>query len=108
MSMSKRTRPMTILGALALVLAGCAGPATEPASRPGTALMGPIDPPPVYALIGHRARLNLTSEQVATLDSIGQSVHQDNSPLIRRLREMRGDFRGRPASDLRPGDPIPP
>jgi hypothetical protein len=104
--MSIRNIPSLLWGASALALISC-GPALEPASQPALILMGSIDPPPVHALLGHRTRLDLTPDQVAALDAIGQVVHQDNYPLIRRLREMRGDFRGRLSQEPRAGEPIP-
>jgi hypothetical protein len=40
---------------------------------------------PVYALIGLRQDLGLTSEQVVALDSIGLQLQQRNTPIARRL-----------------------
>jgi hypothetical protein len=38
-----------------------------------------IEPPPIYALLGQRERLELTSEQIAALDSIGIWIDTANS-----------------------------
>lgn len=46
-----------------------------------------LEPPPVYALIGYRDRLELTSEQVTALDSTAQAVRDENAPLIDELEE---------------------
>lgn len=57
--------------------------------------MGPIQTPPVYALIGQREKLALTSAQVTALDSIGVHIDRVNAPLMSRLRELRGEYGGR-------------
>jgi hypothetical protein len=102
--MMKRFVPLVPL----LLIAAC-GPAPQPAGPPAVAaLVGPIEPPPIYGLIGHRQTLRLTSEQVVALDSIGQHVSSENSPLVLRLREIRGDFRGRSGADPRDGEPMSP
>ncbi len=76
------------------MLAACGSPPPAPptAAEPAVA---PLDPPPVFALIGARERLQLTSEQISALDSIGRWNSSANEGVIRdsRVREMR------------PGDP---
>jgi hypothetical protein len=47
-----------------------------------------VEPPPIYAIIGARADLMLTSEQVARLDSIAVAVQAVNRPLIEDLEEV--------------------
>jgi hypothetical protein len=49
----------------------------------------------VYALIGQREKLGLTSAQVTALDSIGVHIDRANAPLMSRLRELRGEYGGR-------------
>jgi len=44
-----------------------------------------LQPPPVYALIGHRDRLQLTGEQIESLDSIAIAVEAENASLIDEL-----------------------
>ena len=91
-----------------LALAAC-GPSTPPpastpsgsATRP--AAMGPIQTPPVYALLGQREKLGLSSAQVTALDSIGMHIDRANAPLMSRLRELRGEYGGRRGAP-RPND----
>jgi hypothetical protein len=74
-----------------LVMAGCSA---RPAANAGgsTANMRltvaplALEPPPVYALIGYRDKLKLTSEQVTTLDSIATGVRAQNATLIDSLQ----------------------
>jgi hypothetical protein len=92
------------------LLVACGGPA-QPAAAPA-----PIDdavpavalePPPVYALIGHREALNLDSEQVMALDSIGQHVHAANQAQMRAVGDLRQEFRTPSGRDARPGEIVP-
>lgn len=82
------TRPLQI--ALLAAVAACgAQPAPEPgppANARMTVLPLALEPPPVYALIGYRDRLELTSQQVTQLDSIATSVQSANSVLIDSLQ----------------------
>ena len=82
------TRPLQI--ALLALLAACsAQPAPDtgpPANARMTVLPLALEPPPVYALIGYRDRLELTSQQVTQLDSIATSVQTANSALIDSLQ----------------------
>jgi len=91
-----------------MLLAACGGPAqpaVTPEPSPGAVAIGTLEVPPVHALIGHRAELSLSSEQVNALDSIGQHVHAENQTRMRRLAEHRGELRtGREA---RPGEVVP-
>ncbi|HEX8696456.1 MAG TPA: hypothetical protein VF746_28820 [Longimicrobium sp.] len=93
-----------------LVLAACAGrrdPAPAGEERPAVLSAGTA-PPPVYALLGYRDRLALSSAQVNALDSIGAWLDTANRPLLAQLGELRdGDrSRRRPggAGSARPGD----
>jgi hypothetical protein len=82
--------------ALLFVIAGCGmGPQSENAPRafPPTAL----EPPPVYALLGYREDIGLSSEQVTALDSVAEAVRRENAPLVREIRERnpaRAEQRG--------------
>jgi len=72
-----------------LAAAGCSGntePRPAPGRGPGVATR-PSDVPPVYALLGQRERIELTSEQIAALDSIGIWVAEANRELLESLRE---------------------
>jgi hypothetical protein len=46
-----------------------------------------LEPPPVYALIGYRDRLELSSQQVTTLDSLATAVREANGILVDSLEE---------------------
>jgi hypothetical protein len=46
----------------------------------------------VYAVLGHREQLGLSSAQVAAIDSIGDWLQRGNAPLLDSLR-LRGDGR---------------
>jgi hypothetical protein len=82
-------KSMLVLGLGCVVLASC-GPLPAPASSgPEPALAMRLDPPPVHALLGQRAALGLTSEQIAELDEVGQQIHAENHPLLMRLEELQ-------------------
>src|SRR5690606_16120736 len=44
--------------------------------------------PSVFALIGNRAELELSSHQIEALDSIGEWLARTNSPIDEQLRRM--------------------
>jgi hypothetical protein len=52
--------------------------------------------PSVYALIGARERLRLTSAQVTALDSIAEAVREQNRPLTDSLRRFTRSPNGGP------------
>jgi hypothetical protein len=52
--------------------------------------------PSVYALIGARERLKLTSPQVTALDSIAEAVREQNRPLTDSLRRFSRSGNGGP------------
>lgn len=60
-----------------------------------------LEPPPVYSLLGYRDRLELTSEQVESLDSIAQAVKRSTDPIIDSLRAV-ADARGGRARGIIP------
>jgi len=86
-----------------LLAAGCGGqtePAGSPAPEPGMSrgegpgmgmggmgMGGGMGAPPVYALIGARERLSLTSAQVTALDSLGERLERQNRELRRQLED---------------------
>lgn len=69
-----------------LLLSGCAASGPPARSVEQTEAMTPV--PSVYALIGDRARIGLTSEQVEALDSIGEWLIAANSEANERLRQL--------------------
>jgi hypothetical protein len=81
-----------ILASIAVAV-GCSGsrPPAEagapPANMRMTVVPLALEPPPVYALIGYRDRLDLTSQQVTTLDSLATAVREENSILVDSLEE---------------------
>lgn len=92
MRVSKRPFLLILLAAAA-ACAPPADPADAPAVRDGLTM---IDAPPVYSLLGYRDRLDLTSAQVAALDSVARAVQEQNRPLVEELREQTQ--RARPQS----------
>jgi hypothetical protein len=89
--MMKRTASA---GALVLLAAAC-GPGPSPTTAPMMAAPGTLESPPVYALLGDRQALDLESEQISALDSIGGWLSAENAPRTRRLQELRGGYRAR-------------
>jgi hypothetical protein len=68
-------------------LSACSS-AAAPAGPPRS-LITPtmLQPPPIYALLGHRERLELTSAQINGLDSIAVQLKEENDELIDELAE---------------------
>lgn len=88
--MNKRPARLALL-ALAALAPACAAPrpaanAAPESNQRMTILPLALEPPPVYALIGYRDRLELSSQQVTALDSIATSVRTVNGPLIDTLQ----------------------
>lgn len=96
------------ISALLLLLAACGppapngpGPAAEQAGRDSlgremfTAWRA-AQMPSVYALIGARERLKLTSAQVTALDSIAEAVREQNRPFADSLRRFTRSPNGGP------------
>ena len=86
-------------GGLLLFLAACGAPGPEERPRPGPGpvshapeavvqepAFGWMEPPRVYALIGDRERLQLTSAQITALDSIGEWVTEANREPNQQMR----------------------
>jgi hypothetical protein len=46
-----------------------------------------LEPPPIYSILGFRDKIELTSAQITSLDSIATWVHDQNLQLIQELRE---------------------
>jgi hypothetical protein len=96
-------RLLPALGILAL--AACYSSAPPPAAGPQQPW---VPTPPVYALIGERQELSLTSAQVTALDSIGVALAAQNSPALRQIQEMQptGSFRRTSAADVERARPL--
>jgi len=75
----------TITLALGCTLATACGTLPAAESAPRAAVDIRLDPPPIHALIGHRADLDLNSEQIEALDEVGQQIHAENHPLLVQL-----------------------
>ena len=83
------------LAAAALVAAACAGTAPRPEPRTLAAYRD-AQTPPVYALLGQREELALSSDQVNTIDSIAEALQERNRPLADQLRGVTGSGAGGP------------
>jgi hypothetical protein len=86
--MNMRTASFALLALSAASFSACAGGGSQEAPAPEpdpfvTRVM--LEPPPIYAIIGYRRELDLTSEQVSALDSVAQSVQERNRPLVQQL-----------------------
>jgi hypothetical protein len=93
-TMKRLTRTLAVLA-----LAGCSS--APPAESPGPQQPW-VPTPPVYALIGERQELELTSAQVTSLDSIGAALQAQNGPALAELRDIQqsaGGFRRRPSPE---------
>ena len=75
-------RSGVLLGAMLLV--ACASGPAGPPPRMVTPLM--LEPPPIYALLGFREKLALSTPQITALDSIATWVRSVNSPLVDTLQ----------------------
>lgn len=97
-------RLLPALGILALAACYSSAPPPQPAApqQPW------VPTPPVYALIGERQELSLTSAQVTALDSIGVALAASNSPALREIQEMQpsGGFRRTTAADVERARPL--
>ena len=98
----RKMRPtMIAMAAAALLVAGCGpvmdrGPALPSPTDPG------LQPPPIYGLLGQRAELGLSSEQVTALDSLAIAINRENRPLLREIEGYRGpDGRRRATAEER-------
>jgi hypothetical protein len=82
----------TAMAALAVMAAplaaqGGRGPAEGRMMRGPAAMMRN----PVEVVLEHRADLELTAEQVRTLEALRDRVEEENAPRVERLREAFGD-----------------
>jgi hypothetical protein len=92
--MLKNTLPF----ALVLAVAACGGsppPAATPLPEGALIVTERVQPPPVHALLGYRTELNLSSEQVAALDSIGQAIFAAGDTVRTQMMERQAQQRGR-------------
>ena len=78
----KRSVLFVLLGVTAC--SSASAPSGPPASLV-TPLM--LQPPPIYALLGYRDRLELTSDQIEGLDSIATGLKDENDDLVDELQE---------------------
>ena len=62
-------------------------PNAPPANLRMTVVPLALETPPVYALIGYRDRLELSSQQVTALDSLATAVREENSILVDSLEQ---------------------
>src|SRR5690606_14334795 len=94
----QRTQMKRTLLLLCAGLAACGGNSSAPAGPPPS-LVTPtmLQPPPIYALLGHRDRLERTSNQIVSLDSIAVQLKEENDGLIDELQELSDVARNQPA-----------
>lgn len=69
-------------------LVACSSAAAPEGPPPSFVTPTMLQPPPIYALIGHRDRLELSSEQIDDLDSIAVGLKEENDALIDELQEV--------------------
>lgn len=93
-----------IVAVVLLAVAGCSR--RSAADMEGLLTPLTVEPPPIYAIIGARADLELTSEQVARLDSIATSVQSVNRPLIEDLEDVSPPSRSGARRLTDEGEPI--
>lgn len=86
--MMKRALGLTLLVALA------GAPVALEAQTPGQRPDRPAHAPAFGMLLGHRAELGLTAEQVTRLEAIAQRLREQNAPLVEQLRAS-GHFQDR-------------
>jgi hypothetical protein len=89
--MKKITAGFWLLSLTVPFLAGCGGQAAQGTQPANIVTPLTLSPPPIYALLGFRRELDLTSHQVAALDSIAQTVEDENRPLVRDLQAQSRD-----------------
>ncbi|HEU0052998.1 MAG TPA: Spy/CpxP family protein refolding chaperone [Longimicrobium sp.] len=89
-----KTRILFASAAL-LALAACGGTQPEPQPRTMAAYRG-AQMPSVYALLGRRDELKLTSAQVTALDSIAQALSDSNRVLTGQMRGVTNSRGGGP------------
>lgn len=68
-------------------LAACGGAGASSGPPPSLVTPTMLQPPPIYALIGHRDRLELSSRQIEGLDSIAVGLRAQNDSLVDELQE---------------------
>jgi hypothetical protein len=55
-----------------------------------------LSPPPIYALLGFRRELDLTSDQIAALDDLAQNVQAENADLLKSLQAQSRERQRQP------------
>lgn len=82
---------MRKLAVCALLAVAACGRGIDP--NDPTAMVPPLalEPPPIYALLGYRSDLELTSEQVSALDSIAQAVDDSTRAAVAELRRASSE-----------------
>jgi hypothetical protein len=72
---------------LLLAVSACSSASTPAGPPPSLVTPLMLQPPPIYALLGYRERLELTTEQIVGLDSIATGLKEENDDLIEELEE---------------------
>src|SRR5690606_22358518 len=97
-------RNVWVVAGVLLAVAGCGR--RSPPNMEGLLTPLTVEPPPIYAIIGARADLMLSSEQVAALDSIAIAVQAANRPLIEDLEAVSPAARSGARRLTPEGEPI--
>lgn len=92
--------------ALGLLLLAACGGRRSAADMEGLLTPLTVEPPPIYAIIGARADLELSSVQVAALDSIAMDIQATNRPLIEELEAATPSGRTGRRRITEAGEPI--
>lgn len=101
-------RLRTPSAAALLFFAACSTHDPQPRAPQGVALSDAMERPPVVALIGYRQSLDLSTEQVNALDSIGRWIAAENDTLADELRASgAADDRGSSARARRAARRLP-
>lgn len=89
---------------LATLFAAACAPNPGPRDAPLAAAWRGTQGPSIYALLGERERLNLSTVQVMALDSIAEALQERNRPWVDSLRAVTGSRSGGPVRPPRDGE----
>jgi hypothetical protein len=102
--MKKIAVPAYLLLFAAPLVAGCTLTPRTPMDPNTTVTPLSLTAPPIYALLGFRRELDLSSEQIMMLDSIAESVQRQNAERVADLQKNSRERQRQPGFyDLLPG-----
>lgn len=85
--MKGRIRSLIVSAPMLAAVVAC-GSSGLPESTVAVVTPVALASPPIYSLLGYRSDLQLSSEQIAALDSIAQDVQKTNGDLAEELSRM--------------------